>query len=812
MPASASRSVLPWLLVAIVACDPAVAPAAPGPPELPAEALVLSGVGRRGRGEPPADPVAAAIAAGTWQPPKAGDELPAATGERRNWRAVPIRGGTIALQGVAYAYVAARCVGARVSVLHAIGHSAVYVNGELRGGDIYGNGIMRLPVQFRDGTNDLLFVGGRGPVTVKFEEPRGRAHLDAADTTTPDFVTGSPIDTMAAVLARNNTTETISGLSLDAILPGSASARTEVPPLPPLSVRKIGFRLAGPAMAKVGPVAVRVRLLHGADSEPIDAIDLTLQAVAPGDTHRRTFLSDIDGSVQYYSLVPALPAENKPGLVLTLHGAGVEASGQAACYGRKQGLHVVAPTNRRPYGFDWEDWGRLDALEVLTRAAKELDTDPRRTYLTGHSMGGHGTWHLGVTFPGRFAAIAPSAGWVSFASYGAERKEANPPAELELRRRAAAPSDTLSLVHNLARTGVYVLHGDADDNVPVAQARTMRKELAKFHPDFAYHEQPGAGHWWGNACVDWPPIFEFFHRHELPPDEKVRSVSFRTANPAVSAECHWATIEAQIKPLKISSVDLTHDAGGRSFAGTTENVARLSLDLGHLPPNKPLQVRLDGQGLEAVPWPTGESRIWFARTGETWAPAARPPASVKGPNRAGPFKEAFRNRMAFVYGTHGNAAENAWALAKARFDAEQFWYRGNGSVDVMSDSAFQPAREPERNVILYGHSEMNTAWSPLLAAAPVQVRRGAISVGAREEKAGDLGCLLVYPRPENRLAMVAAVAGTGLHGMRLTDRQPYFMSGVGYPDWTVLDPAGVRGAGFFGNDWAVESGEAAWRK
>lgn len=28
------------------------------------------------------------------------------------------------------------------------------------------------------------------------------------------------------------------------------------------------------------------------------------------------------------------------------------------------------PTNRRPYGFDWEDWGRMDALEVLEVAQK----------------------------------------------------------------------------------------------------------------------------------------------------------------------------------------------------------------------------------------------------------------------------------------------------------------------------------------------------------------------------------------------------------------------------------------------------------
>jgi hypothetical protein len=167
--------------------------------------------------------------------------------------------------------------------------------------------------------------------------------------------------------------------------------------------------------------------------------------------------------------------------------------------------------------------------------------------------------------------------------------------------------------------------------------------------------------------------------------------------------------------------------------------------------------------------------------------------------------------MTFVYGTHGTPEENAWALAKVRYDAEQFWYRGNGSVDVVADSAFDPAREPERNVILYGHAEMNSIWPVLLGGAPLQVRRGAIKIGGREEKGDQFGCLLIYPRPGSDRALVAAVAGTGLHGSRLTDPLPYFASGVGYPDWVVFDAAGVRGAGYFGNDWSIEKGESAWR-
>src|SRR5207244_9328713 len=124
-----------------------------------------------------------------------------------------------------------------------------------------------------------------------------------------------------------------------------------------------------------------------------------------------------------------------------------------------------------PYGFDWEDWGRLDAMEVLDLAQKELRTDPQRTYLTGHSMGGHGVWHVGATFPSRFAAIGPSAGWATFWTYGAGGRPQPTSPIHDLLHRAANSSDTFALARNCAQHGVYILHGVADDSVPVGQAR-----------------------------------------------------------------------------------------------------------------------------------------------------------------------------------------------------------------------------------------------------------------------------------------------------------------------------------------------------
>ena len=46
--------------------------------------------------------------------------------------------------------------------------------------------------------------------------------------------------------------------------------------------------------------------------------------------------------------------------------------------------------------------------------------------------------------------------------------------------------------------------------------------------------------------------------------------------------------------------------------------------------------------------------------------------------------------------------------------------------------------------------------------------------------------------------------------MRLTNRLPYFASGVGYPDWCILGPevlkrgyGASRAAGFFDNEWKL---------
>ena len=107
------------------------------------------------------------------------------------------------------------------------------------------------------------------------------------------------------------------------------------------------------------------------------------------------------------------------GLVLSLHGAGVDAWNQANAYAPKPGLLDRRPDEPPPVRLRLAGLGPARRLRGPRRRAQgSAEVDRRHVHVTGHSMGGHGTWHLAVNDPDGFASAAPSAGWTSFDTYG----------------------------------------------------------------------------------------------------------------------------------------------------------------------------------------------------------------------------------------------------------------------------------------------------------------------------------------------------------------------------------------------------------
>ena len=127
-----------------------------------------------------------------------------------------------------------------------------------------------------------------------------------------------------------------------------------------------------------------------------------------------------------------------------------------------------------------------DVLNVLELVRQEFYVDERRTYLMGHSMGGAGTFHLAVKYPGNWAATAS----IAPAAFGMQ-------------------PTSLSVIPNMP---MMIVHGDADTAVPVDVGRSWAAAMKDLQMTHQYIEVPGGDH--GNVIsIGMPDIFAFFAKH-----------------------------------------------------------------------------------------------------------------------------------------------------------------------------------------------------------------------------------------------------------------------------------------------------------
>jgi len=740
--------------------------------------------------------------------PRRGAVLRGESGEEREWTAVtPDAEGWV--QGsIGYAFGELESLTARVMLARLEGASRLYVNGQAFAGDGYRFGFGGVPVPLREGINHIWVSGVRGGFHLEFR-PCEPLFIADWDTTYHDLVRDQPVDGEIGLLIVNATERWQRGVRVN--LMGTTKRdfaeplRSKRIDLGPCSVAKLPVPLRFPdAFAPPNttePVTFALQLEALGRNGAVQPFELEVPVREVGTAHRRTFRSAVDDSVQGYALVipeKDYDAERGAGLILSLHGAGVTALGQANCYQRKSDFWVVAPTNRRPFGFDWQDWGRIDAYEALAAALEVTGVDRRRVYLTGHSMGGHGTWHLAANDLDGFAAIAPSAGWESFDTYGGRPAGALS----DLWHGADGASLTRHFIGNLAQLPTYVLHGSSDDNVPVTEAEGMLAKLRAAGAEPAHHFEEGAGHWWGNRCVDWPAFAEMFRDERIPafPME----LDFTTADPGVDFAHHWLEVwqpREYGRPIHMTA-KLERDGtirvdteNARLFRVAAPNPARVKRYL------------IDGTAFEAA---GVADRGWFQHDGKAWRRSDKPEGQ-KTPTRSGPFKRAFDNQFVMVVGTGGADHEDAALYARARQDAADWWYRGNGRAPIVTDTYFAAADYSGRNVILYGNRDTNQAWDRVLGDdCPIDVRRKKITVGEVEYEGRKLGCAFVYPRKDETETLVGVFGDTGAAGARLGFRLAPFVSGVGYPDYAIFSAdvltkgdGGVLDAGWFDWNWGL---------
>jgi predicted peptidase len=133
-------------------------------------------------------------------------------------------------------------------------------------------------------------------------------------------------------------------------------------------------------------------------------------------------------------------------------------------------------------------------MGALDRTIEEFNADSTRVYLTGMSMGGNGTWYLAYHHPDRFAAIAPICGFVSSSRLVASFVPDGEGSAFE------------RLAERIRHVPTWIVHGDADDVVPVLESRSMHDALRAAGAAVHYVELPGVGHNSWDAAYQTPEL------------------------------------------------------------------------------------------------------------------------------------------------------------------------------------------------------------------------------------------------------------------------------------------------------------------
>jgi len=243
----------------------------------------------------------------------------------------------------------------------------------------------------------------------------------------------------------------------------------------------------------------------------------TAPVAAKSQVERKTYdFKETGGAIkqmEYALFVPSgYDQAKKTPLVVALHG--LYSNPQQIMHypgmtnlAEKYGYIVVAPMGYNNHGWygakplvrgsaddpkDLSDLSEQDVMNVLDLVRKAYSIDPDRIYLLGHSMGGGGTFELGIKHPELWAALAPIA-----------------PAT----NRPATDAESIK------RLPVILVQGDKDVLVRVERVRPWADEMKKLGMDYEYDEIAGGNHI-SVAFESLPKIFAFFDKHKKGEIEK----------------------------------------------------------------------------------------------------------------------------------------------------------------------------------------------------------------------------------------------------------------------------------------------------
>ncbi|MDB5038847.1 MAG: hypothetical protein JWQ35_2375 [Bacteriovoracaceae bacterium] len=710
-----------------------------------------------------------------------------------------------------------------------------FVNGRHFFGEPYNFTFNKVAVPFKKGKNKILLkVSSYGDPEFhfSFEKPPAQV-LILDDVTAPDLRSDQVLKEAWLGLPLINTTENwIRNLRIHIVGNKFFDETTERIsfPLAPLSILKVPVHLIQKTLtSEEKSSSVLIEVFSGTVKLSEQKIELRVRNISHDESIKQTFKSRIDGSAQYYSVL--FPKKFDPAksydAIISLHGANVEASELTNHFAPKDWAFVIGPTNRRPHGFAYQDTGRLDVLEVIEDAKKKFPLHSESLYLEGHSMGGEGTWHLGLHHPSMFAGLAPSAGWSSFQLYTPfvyqKANLSTPPQLLSFRDRVLMDSNNPYFIENAEHLPIYITQAEKDDNVPAIHARLFFELARNLGLKAEYREVDTDIHWFteplnedrGFDSMDHPAQYEFLQKNKVSAFPK--DLKFRLIDLGIEKNFYWVRVEEQDKIFTETELDVNIKQNNVKMV--TSNVKALTLHLSReLISSDSARIEWNGQVAEVrIP---ASRKISLEMSTAGLEVKTNYPASKQLERHS--MKSAFFDPYVIVYGTLGSKEETETLYESARLLNNRVWKTANGFAPILPDTEVSSEMMKQMNLILLGSPDRNLISKKLASKLPIKFSKKDIRFGVEKIEASDRGlaAAFLYPNPLSPSHYIAVFGGTSAEAEKFsTWFQPFFERlGFGTPDFLIYSEAvrysgwgGVKAAGLFSKDWDLLNRDYALR-
>lgn len=530
----------------------------------------------------------------------------------------------------------------------------------------------------------------------------------------------------------------------------------------------------------------------------------------------RGYLSRVDGSVQPYAMtIPEGydPTRKDNRLDILLAGRDATktevkfiATRETAKAGKKNDWVVIEPYGRGNNAYRWagetdvfdcSEHHDYDFVSINDVPEKLFQFDPARTVLRGFSMGGAGTWHIGLHHPMRFAAIAPGAGFTVTRGYVRNLPETLP-GYIE---KCLRIYDAADYAENVAILPVVAYSGEKDPQIAAARNVEDRiKDTPTIRP-FLHFVAPGLEH-------KQPPEWLAKIDEELAaflPRKPRQNIRFVTYTPKYG-EADWVRVFALTKQYEKATVEARLRNGNPTI--TTSNVRFLGLK----PTTENVKsITIDGQQFD---WPKPENETEnyaiLHHEGNVWklVDEAKLEASlnempIKRTDLQGPIDDTFMSSF-FVVPPKGVPMHKDMAVfageSMQRFSREwDKWMRGK-----------MPRNGDEQlnHLVLFGDPGCNPRLAEILPKLPITWNEKELIVNGVKYDPSTHIPVLIYPNPNNPDRYVVINSGHTFHEADFQGTNALLYPRLG--DWAVLKPTPTRdnpsaaevvAAGLFDENW-----------